>query len=170
MRRRQPARGGSGIRSLATAVLREDRGAGALEFALITPIFMTLAFMVVQAGLYWEARNVLNAIADDTGSIVRASTSYPGVPIDEVPTAGQMNTVAGNRVAELRDDPDGINGGKLAQDIQLQPVGPATEQDIRVTVTGRCISIVGLFDLPTITVSSDGPYEGFHPANQGIGG
>jgi hypothetical protein len=169
MRGRQPEPGG-GIRSLATAVLREDRGAGALEFALITPIFMTLAFMVVQAGLYWEARNVLNAIADDTGAVVRATTSYPGVPIDEVPTANQMNAVAGRRVADMRDDPHGINGGKLAQDIELQPVSPATEQDIRVTVTGRSISILGIFELPMITVSSEGPYEGFHPANQGIGG
>lgn len=152
------------------ALLHDDRGAGALEFALITPIFMALAFMVVQAGLYWEARNVLNAIADDTGSMVRASTSYPGVPIDQVPAADQMSAIATQRVAELRDAPDGINGGKLAHDVALQSVSPATEQDIRVTVTGRSISVLGFFDLPTITVSSEGPYEGFHPADQGIGG
>ncbi|HVX43781.1 MAG TPA: TadE family protein [Mycobacteriales bacterium] len=152
------------------ALLHEDRGAGALEFALITPIFITLAFIVVQAGLYWEARNVLDSIADDTGSMVRAGTSYPGVPIDEMPPVDQMTTIAGQRVTEIRDAPDGINGGKLARDIALQSVSPATREDIRVTVTGRCISVLGFFDLPTITVSSEGPYEGFHPAGEGAGG
>lgn len=146
---------------------RGDRGAaGGLEFALITPVFMVLAFMVVQGGLYWEAQNVVDSIANDTGRVMRSSSSYPGLNLDALPTQPQMQTVAAKNVQELASDPHGINAGKLASSVALDSVSPPSWDDMRVTVTGRSISVLGFITLPKISETVSGPYEGFRP--QGV--
>jgi len=147
---------------------RGDRGAaGALEFALITPVFMVLAFMVVQAGLYWEAQNVVDSIATDTGRVVRTFRSYPDIPTDALPDQAHMQSVAAAHVTELAGEPHGINAGKLVSSVALGSVSPPSWDNISVTVTAKSISVLGFISLPQIKETVSGPYEGFRPANVG---
>lgn len=144
---------------------RGDRGAaGALEFALITPLFMALAFAIVQAGLLWEAHNVLNAIASDAGRTARSYQSYPGLDPSQLPQRSAMASVANGEVTRLRDDSKGINSGGLAADVALDFVHAPSMQSVTVQVKGQAISLLG-FHLPEITATSTGSYEGFRPAN-----
>lgn len=145
---------------------RGDRGAGALEFALIAPMFLALAFLIVQAGLLWEAHNVLNAIANDAGRTARSYQSYPDLDPAQVPDVSRMRTVAGGEVDSLRDTSKGINKGGLAEDIALDTVTVDADRTVTVQVTGQSISLLG-FHLKQITATSKGSYEGFRPAAVG---
>jgi Flp pilus assembly protein TadG len=138
-----------------------------LEFALITPMFMAIAFMVVQGGLYWEAQNVVDSIATDTGRVVRTYSSYPGLDSDALPTQSQMQTVASQNVTQLAQDPHGINAGKLVSAVQAGSVSPPSWNAIQVTVKARAISVLGFVSLPRISQTVTGPYEGFRPQDVG---
>lgn len=48
---------------------RRDRGATTLELSLVFPIFLTLLFVVIQAGLYFHARNVASTAAQEAAAV-----------------------------------------------------------------------------------------------------
>lgn len=146
----------------------DDGAAGALEYALVVPIFLVLAFMVVQAGLYWEAHNVLNAVADQTGRVTRTHASYPGIPADAMPSVAQLDaTAVGAEPRALA----ALDPGKMASGVRVDSVtvpDPA-QRTITVTVSGAPLSILG-FGLPRIAASVTGAYEGYVPVAAGVGG
>jgi len=145
------------------ACCRDDRGAGALEFALITPVFMVLAFLVVQAGLYWEAQNVLNSVAVDTGRSARSYQSYPNVAQGQLPQQQQMATVGSTAVSSLVNDSHGINAGGLARGVGFGGIDSASWDTITVHITGKAINILTFIPLPDLKATATGPYEGFRP-------
>jgi Flp pilus assembly protein TadG len=57
------------------ARLRADRerGAGAVEYAILVPVFLVLAFMIIQSAMYYYARNVAQSAAEDAARSARAT-------------------------------------------------------------------------------------------------
>jgi Flp pilus assembly protein TadG len=138
-----------------------DRGSTALEFAVLSVAFLLLVFLVVQAALYYHARNVIKAEAEGVARAVRA---YPatatGALRDQVPPPGQVQSLAqteANRQWQILD-----NGGDTTSAPQVQAVVVDFDQ-VRVTVSAKPIMILpGLFgsDLE-ITQTAGGPFEVF---------
>ncbi len=58
---------------------RDDRGTSAVEFAIITPVFLLLIFTIIEAGLFYHARNAAQSSAREGVSYLRlaGSTSDP---------------------------------------------------------------------------------------------
>lgn len=50
---------------------RGERGTSALEFSIIAPIFLLLIFTIIQAGLYFHARNTAQSAAREGVSYLR---------------------------------------------------------------------------------------------------
>lgn len=137
---------------------RGDRGSGALEYALIAPVFLAITFLVIQAGLYWAAQNVMNSVADETGRAVRSFQSYGDGYLTQMPSVGQMQGVGQQAVGTAESS---VDGGDLANNVALGNLtADPTTRTITVEVTGRPISLLG-FDLPLITSKASGTYEGW---------
>lgn len=47
----------------------DDRGATTTELSLVFPIFLTLLFLLIQASLYYHARNVASTAAQEAAAI-----------------------------------------------------------------------------------------------------
>lgn len=143
---------------------RGDRGSGALEYALIAPVFLLIAFTVIQAGLYWAAQNVLNSVADETGRSVRSFQSYGDAYLTQMPSLGQMQGMAQQTIGPAESS---VDGGDLANSVVVSSItADPTTRTITVEVTGRPISLLG-FDMPQITSEASGTYEGWNPNAQG---
>jgi len=128
---------------------------------VLSVAFLLLVFLVVQAALYYHARNVVKAEAEGAARAVRA---YPAqaraAPYDQIPY-GRVQAMA---VAEARrqwrilDD-----GGDTTSEprVQAQVVG---YDQVQVTVTADPILIIpGLFggSRLSITATAGGPFEVF---------
>ncbi|MGJ9414315.1 TadE family protein [Aeromicrobium sp. CF4.19] len=50
---------------------RDDRGTSALEFSIIAPVFLLLIFTIIQAGLYFYARNTAQSASREGVSYLR---------------------------------------------------------------------------------------------------
>ena len=86
-----PRRRAVSRRPLAAAAGRRasDRGSTALEFAVLSVAFLLLVFLVVQAALYYHARNVIKAEAEGVARAVRAYPATATGPLrDQVPPPG----------------------------------------------------------------------------------
>lgn len=149
------------LRRPRTAADTLDRGSTALEFAVLSVAFLLLVFFVVQAALYYHARNVVEAEAEGVARAVRA---YPatatGAPRDQLPGPGQLQDLARTEAARQWRILD--NGGDTTGAPRAQAEVVDFDQ-VRVTVSARPILILpGLFggDL-TITATAGGPFEVF---------
>jgi Flp pilus assembly protein TadG len=49
-----------------------------VEYALLTPVFLVLTFLIIQAGMYYYARNVAQSAAEDAARSARATVPTPG--------------------------------------------------------------------------------------------
>jgi len=124
----------------------------AVELAVIAPALIGLIFLVIQAGLYLYARNVVDSAA-----------RYG------VRTARQYNPSISNKAHEQ----DGVNA---ATDYVHQIAGKAVEvgevtatrDNVRVTVTvrGKATSLIPFFDV-TVKATHRGPTERFVPPGAG---
>lgn len=138
-----------------------DRGSTALEFAVLSVAFLLLVFFVVQAALYYHARNVVKAEAE---GIARAVRAYPatasGALRDQVPPPYQVQELARTEAARQWRILD--NGGDTtgAPVVRADVVG---FDQVRVTVSADPILILpGLFKRQlTITAAAGGPFEVF---------
>jgi Flp pilus assembly protein TadG len=138
-----------------------ERGSTALEFAVLSVAFLFLIFLVVQAALYYHARNVIKAEAEGVARAVRA---YPatasGAVRDQVPPPTRVQELAQSEARKQWRILD--NGGDTtsAPEVQADVVG---FDQLRVQVSAKPIMILpGLFggDLK-ITATSGGPFEVF---------
>lgn len=50
---------------------RRERGTSALEFSIIAPVFLLLIFVIIQAGLYFHARNTAQSASREGVSYLR---------------------------------------------------------------------------------------------------
>ena len=138
-----------------------DRGSTALEFAVLSVAFLLLVFLVVQAALYYHARNVIKAEAEGVARAVRA---YPatatGALRDQVPQPAEVQQLAQAEAAKQWRVLDNSGDTTSAPQVRAEVVG---FDQVRVTVSANPILILpGLFssDL-TITATAGGPFEVF---------
>ena len=128
---------------------------------MLSVAFLLLVFFVVQAALYYHARNVIKAEAEGVARAVRA---YPatatGAVRDQVPPPGRVEALAraeANRQWQILD-----NSGDTTSAPKVQAVVVDYDQ-VLVTVSAKPIMILpGLFgsDLK-ITQTAGGPFEVF---------
>ncbi len=50
-----------------------ERGTSAVEYAVLTPVFLVLCFLIIQAGMYYYARNIAQSAAEDAARSARAT-------------------------------------------------------------------------------------------------
>ncbi len=118
-----------------------DRGSATLELVIAFPTVLLLIFSLVQASLYYYARNLALAAAQEG---VRAAR------------------------AESADVPDGIARARsflttTAGDSLLSPSinAAATPTEVRVRVSGRSLSVLPGVPGPVVRQEASGPKERF---------
>lgn len=112
---------------------------------MLGPVLLLLVFGVVQAGLWFYARSLALAAAQEGVGVGRAygSTAQAGVERAE----GFLRRSAGDSLHTVR----------------VSAQGSTTEQ-VRITVSGRSLSVLpGVSGIP-VSQSAQGPTETFTPA------
>ena len=126
--------------------IRDERGAVAAELVIATPLLLLLVMGVIQFALWQHAAHVAEAAAQQALSVGRLQ--------GESAAAGQAEGQA--VLAQV--------GTGVLVDPQL--TATKTAATTTVVVTGRAVSIVGLFTLPVRAVAS-GPSETLTTPGQG---
>ena len=128
---------------------------------MLSVAFLLIVFFVVQAALYYHARNVIKAEAE---GIARAVRAYPaqatGDLRDQVPQPAQLEQLAQAEAVKQWRILDNSGDTTSAPQVRAEVVG---FDQVRVTVSANPILILpGLFssDL-TITATAGGPFEVF---------
>lgn len=128
---------------------RGDRGASAIELAIVAPVLLILIWLIVQYALYFQARQVALAAAQDGARLARQeAATTPG-------WQAQAEARATSYYASL--------GTKVLGNSVRATAGNAGQNDVQVTVTGHMISILFGFSLPPISETAQGPIECFRP-------
>ena len=132
-----------GVRTAISRVARDDRG-GALQMAVLAPVLLILIWLVVQGGLWYNARHVALAAAQQGA---RAASVDGG------------NTAAGGAAAQAFIDQAG------AGSFTSSSVTPTrNSRTVTVTVTGTSPTFVPGLNL-TIRQSASMPVERFTNRN-----
>ena len=139
---------------------QRDRGSTSLEFALLSLVFLFLVFLVVQAALYFHARNVIKAEAEGVARAVRAYPTAAQLE-DRVPSAAQVRSLAETAALEQWDRLD--NSGDTTSRPEVTRAMVNGYDQVEITIQANPILIVpGLFDNQlTITATAGGPFEIF---------
>jgi Flp pilus assembly protein TadG len=137
-----------------------DRGSGSLEFAVLSVAFLLLVLLMVQAALYYHARNVVKAEAEGTARAVRA---YPtNARLDAtVPSDPQIKTLAKTAAMDEWKRLDDNGDTTSEPDVDARRVGL---NQVQVTIRANPIMIIpGIFggDRLTIRATAGGPFEVF---------
>lgn len=125
--------------------IAEDAGSASVEIAILFPVVLLVVTAIVQYGLWFHARSIALAAAQEG---VTAARLY-----EAGPTAGPERARA---FVEA-------HGSDSLSDVVASATSPGPEQ-IGVQVTGRALSILpGVAGL-TVTQSAEGPIERFTTA------
>jgi Flp pilus assembly protein TadG len=128
-----------------------DRGASAVELAILAPALLFATLLIVQFALWFDARHAALAAAQAGARVARA----------EAATSARWQADAQREATQYYD----ALGTKLLTGVQVpQPVRDQAN-NVYVTVTGRIAGI-----LPwhmTIQQTAGGPVECFRPAGGG---
>lgn len=117
------------------APARRDDGSATLELAILAPVVLLLTFAVVQAALYFHARNLALAAAREGVTAARSYTAPPGAGVQRANTFLAVH--AGDSLREPRVDPGG-----------------STATLVRIEVTGTALSVLpGVPNLPVRQVA-----------------
>jgi Flp pilus assembly protein TadG len=148
------------------ARLRADRerGASAVEYAVLIPVFLVLAFMIIQAGIYYYARNVAQSAAEDAARSARATPGQQADvdhPQNQVfPTTDQLQQRAedGYHATIGALDPN----GSFFQNGSVAATGDAATGLVTVDVRGDSVNLLPHF-FPTMAIHArgGGPVEIF---------
>lgn len=111
---------------------------------VLTPITVFLVMFVVQMGLHFHARTVLNAAAQDGA---RAAQRLDATAAD--------GTMAANQV---------LDGSRSLVTVQVLDVD-TSPQTVTVTITADVLSVVPFWNR-TATASASGPREQFRPEDE----
>ena len=122
-----------------------DRGSVSLELAIVFPALLLIVTALVQYALWFHARSLALAAAQQGVSVARAYHSTPA--------AGR-----GSALAFIAD-----HGADTLLNADVTTASPATGQ-VRVVVTGRSVSVLpGVAGL-AVSQSAAGPLERFTTA------
>ena len=122
--------------------LKRESGSASLEIAILGPALLLVIFAVIQAGMWFSARNLALAAAQEG---VDASRGY------------QASSAAGVARAEsfLRRA-----AGDTLQAVTVSAAGSSATA-VRIEVRGRCLSLIPGLAGPPVTQSAQGPVERF---------
>lgn len=140
---------------------RQERGSTSLEFAMLSVVFLLLVFLVVQAALYYHARNVIKAEAEGTARAVRAYPTTNRLE-DSVPNQHQIETLARTAALDQWERLDGSGNTTTEPQVTVRPTNGFNQ--VQITIQADPILIIpGLFggNPLTITATAGGPFEIF---------
>ena len=122
-----------------------DEGSTTLEIAILGPVLLLLIFAIVQAALWFYARNLALAAAQEGVGAGRAYGSNPSQGV--------------SRARSFLDR-------SASDSLQTSSVSSAgsTPSTVRISVTGRSLSVLPGFAGITVTQSAVGPVERFSTA------
>jgi Flp pilus assembly protein TadG len=124
-----------------------DRGASAIELAILAPMLLALIWLAIQYALYFQGRQVALAAAQVGARVAREEAArVPGWVAD-----------ARNRAESYYN---GLGTKVLGSGISANP--QRIGNNVQVTVTGDVASILFGLRLP-IHVTAGGPIECFRP-------
>ena len=129
---------------------------------MLSVAFLLLVFMVVQAALYYHARNVVKAEAEGVARAVRAYPTTARLE-DSVPTDAQVQNLARTSALAQWQRLDNSGDTTSRPRIDRADVDPALNQ-VRITISADPIMIIpGVFggSKLTITQTAGGPFEVF---------
>ena len=128
-----------------------DRGASAIELAILAPALLIISMLIIQWALWFEARGV--ALAAAQAGARTAREQVPGWP-------AQSRTDA--------EDFYGRVGTKLISGLaaSVTPAGGQPSQ-VYVSVTGQIPTLIPFIQPLTVTEKAGGPVECFRPAQTG---
>ena len=131
-----------------------DRGSSAIELAILVPLLLVMIWLVIQFALWFQSRSVALAAAQAGARVARDEAGIRGSnwQNDSVTRTTQYYNALGTKI---------LGGG-----IKVVSIGTANKI-VGVQVTGTVSSLIPGLTL-TITESSQGPVECFHPV-QGAG-
>ena len=118
--------------------LSDERGSGAVGFALAFPLFLAVVFLLIQAGMYYQAATVAQSAAQAGYHAARMADA----------DASKASSAAGQIIAQ--------HGGTLRGAQVSVAEGPG---EITVTVTGTSQSLVGDWVMPDVEKTVAGPME-----------
>jgi len=130
-----------------------ESGVSAIEFVLLTPLLFFLLFATVQFALYFFARHVAIAAAQEGDRVARAEAGNPGRD-----WSGDAKTSASGWITQLA--PNLLNGSLVTTDAAGHSGQEGWTVSVQVTAT-----VPSLFPWANLTVSetSTGPVEQFIP-------
>lgn len=126
-------------RSRWAPALRQDRGSTSIELVVLLPVLFSVMFLGMQAALYYHARTVAIAAAQEGA---RAAGSEQGTSSDGAQAARSFVALAGG---------DDVLLGVTA-------TGSRTATTATVTVGGTSLSVIPGWS-PTVTQSASVPVE-----------
>jgi Flp pilus assembly protein TadG len=118
-----------------------DRGSVTLEYAILVPAVLTILFLCIQVALYSYARSVALTAAEEGANAQRAFGAPAGVGKD------RANDV-------INRQGDTLSGVTVTV--------TTTGGEVRVTVTGRSLSLFPGVNGYRVSQTSSGPVEQFH--------
>ena len=142
-----------GVRSRLSAA-RSDRGSNVVELAVLAPALMMLCMLILQFGLWFNARQAALASAQAGALVAREQAAR------NPQWAGAAQAAASHYYTQLNTR---LLGGLTAR-AYGNPLA-----NVYVTVTGPLgYSVFGFFNLHlTISATAGGPVECFRPAGRG---
>ncbi len=121
---------------------RRDRGASALEMAILTPALLLLIMAIIQTALWFHARQVALAAAQEGARVLRSEAGTEALATQKAEAMAEQ--IGGNVIENIMVVAD-------------REAGMAT-----VTVSGEAVEIVDFITL-TVSATSRGPIESFVP-------
>jgi Flp pilus assembly protein TadG len=131
-----------------------ERGVAAVELAVLMPVILAAALLIVQVALWFHARQVAEAAAREGARVARSA------PID----SGDWPAAATAKATDIvRAIGPRLLGDATATTSEKEP------DERFVTVTGNAVQVVPLLPSLTFTISATagGPVECFRPDNGG---
>jgi hypothetical protein len=148
-----PGRIGRGVRAVYSGRARSDRGSNVVELAVLTPGLMMICMLILQFGLWFNARQAALASAQAGALVAREEAATNSG------WAGAAQDAAAQYYGNLHT--------RLLSKVRPHAYGdPAT--NVFVTVSGPLgYSVFPFFGLHlTISATAGGPVECFRPAAQ----
>jgi Flp pilus assembly protein TadG len=134
------------VRRWVAARWRDDRGASAVELAIIAPVLLFLSFLIIAWAMWFDAKHAALAAAQAGDLVARQE-------------ALEKSTWQGDAEGAAEKFYAGLNTGVLAGMSASKPPPQINGDTVTVTVTGQLRFV---FDMG-ISVSVTGPIECFRP-------
>ena len=148
----------SGRLAAVRRLLRGDRGASAVELAILAPALLVLTMIVIQFALWFQARQAALAAAQEGARDARV------LSVDAAADPDWSQQVTDDALHYY----DGL-GTKILNNVTATPFANPQTGVAGVTVSGQLNSLLNMFGGITVTVTVAGPQECFHPQLGGGG-